>query len=60
MAVPKRRTSKMKKRLRRSGQRWRARKLNVCSECGSAAPSHIACPSCGYYKGRQVITVDEF
>lgn len=49
----------MKKRLRRSGQRWRAQKLNVCSECGSAAPSHIACPSCGYYKGRQVITVDE-
>ena len=21
-------------------------------------PSHTACPSCGYYKGRQVLTVD--
>lgn len=59
MAVPKRKTSKMKKRLRRSGQRWRARKLNVCPECGSAAPSHTACPSCGHYKGRQVLTVEE-
>lgn len=59
MAVPKRKISKMKKRLRRAGNRWRAPKLNVCAECGSAAQSHVACPSCGYYKGRQVITVDE-
>lgn len=50
----------MKKRLRRSGDRWRAPKLNVCSECGSSAPSHIVCPSCGFYNGRQVITVDDF
>jgi ribosomal protein L32 len=21
-------------------------------------PSHIACPSCGYYKDRQVLSVD--
>jgi len=60
MAVPKRRTSKMKKRLRRQANRWRASKLNVCDECGSAVPSHIACPSCGYYKGRQVVIVDDF
>ena len=60
MAVPKRRTSKMKKRLRRSGQRWRAAKLKTCPECNSAVPSHIACPSCGYYKGRQILVVDEF
>lgn len=49
----------MKKRLRRSGQRWHTAKLNVCAECGSAAPSHIACPRCGFYKGRQVLTVNE-
>lgn len=50
----------MKKRLRRSGQRWRAAKLKSCPECGSAVPSHIACPSCGYYKDRQVLSVDNF
>ena len=60
MAVPRTRTSKMKKRLRRSGQRWRAAKLKSCPECGSAVPSHIACPSCGYYKDRQVLSVDNF
>ncbi|MCL4105708.1 UNVERIFIED_CONTAM: hypothetical protein GTU68_023775 [Idotea baltica] len=60
MAVPKRRTSKMKKRLRRSGQRWRAAKFKTCPECDSAVPSHQACPSCGYYAGRQVLVVDEF
>lgn len=59
MAVPKRRTSKMKKRTRRSGNRWRAGKLNVCSECGSAVRSHCACPSCGNYNGRQVLAVEE-
>lgn len=60
MAVPKRRTSKMKKRLRRAGQRWRAPQFKACPECGSRVPSHIACPSCGYYKDRQVLSVDNF
>ena len=50
----------MKKRLRRSGQRWRAAKFKTCPECDSAVPSHQACPSCGYYAGRQVLVVDEF
>lgn len=50
----------MKKRLRRSGQRWRAAKLKSCPECSSAVPSHIACPSCGYYRNRQVLSVDSF
>jgi large subunit ribosomal protein L32 len=60
MAVPKRRTSKMKKRLRRATGRFRAPKFRPCPECGSATPSHIACPSCGHYKDRQVLSVDEF
>ncbi|MFK5921943.1 MAG: 50S ribosomal protein L32 [Verrucomicrobiota bacterium] len=60
MAVPKRRTSKMKKRLRRSGQRWRMAKLKTCPECDSAVRSHTACPSCGYYRDRQVLTIDTF
>lgn len=60
MAVPKRRTAKMKKRLRRSGQRWRAATFKSCPECGSSVPSHIACPSCGYYKDRQVLSVETF
>jgi len=58
MAVPKRRTSKMKKRQRRAANRWHAPQLCKCGQCGSTLPSHIACPSCGYYKGRQVLDIE--
>ncbi len=58
MAAPKRKTSKMKSRTRRAANRWHAPKLNTCPQCGSATRSHIACPSCGYYKDRQVLDVD--
>lgn len=58
MAVPKRRTSKQKKRQRRGANRWHAPKFQVCPECASAKQGHTACPSCGYYKDRQVISVD--
>jgi len=50
----------MKKRLRRAGNRWRAPKFKSCPECGSAVPSHQVCPSCGFYKDRQVLSVDNF
>jgi len=58
MAVPKRRTSKSKKRMRRAANRWHKPLLQNCPECGSAVPGHIACPSCGYYRGRQVLDVE--
>lgn len=48
----------MKQRTRQAANRWRAPQLNTCSQCGSRALPHIACPSCGYYNGRQVKTVD--
>ena len=58
MAVPKRRKSKSKSKMRRGANRWRAPKLNVCPECGSRTPGHIACPSCGYYRERQVLDIE--
>lgn len=58
MAVPKRRVSKMKQKMRRGATRWRAPKLQSCSECGNRVPGHIACPTCGYYAGRKVLDVD--
>ncbi|MBW2592770.1 MAG: 50S ribosomal protein L32, partial [Deltaproteobacteria bacterium] len=30
-----------------------------CPQCGEAVLPHHACPSCGSYKGRTVIEVDE-
>ena len=58
MAVPKRRKSKMKRKMRQGSARWRAPKLQVCGECGSRTPGHIACPTCGFYNGRQVLEID--
>ncbi|MBK1835239.1 50S ribosomal protein L32 [Roseibacillus ishigakijimensis] len=58
MASPKRRTSKMKQKMRRGANRWRKPLLKECPECGSRVPGHIACPSCGTYRERQVLDVD--
>jgi len=48
----------MRLRMRKAANRWHAAHLNKCPQCGSAVPSHIACPSCGYYRGRQVLTLE--
>lgn len=50
--------SKMRLRTRKAANRWHAPKLNKCSQCGSTTRSHTACSSCGYYKGRQVLTIE--
>jgi len=58
MAVPKRKTSKMRLRTRKAANRWHAPQLASCAQCGSAVRAHRACPSCGYYKGHQVLTIE--
>ncbi|PYJ38630.1 MAG: 50S ribosomal protein L32 [Verrucomicrobia bacterium] len=58
MGVPKRKTSKMRSRTRKAANRWHARLLNKCPQCGSAVVGHTVCPSCGYYRGRQVLTLE--
>jgi large subunit ribosomal protein L32 len=57
MGVPKRKTSKMRLRTRKASHRWTAPILNKCPQCGSTVQSHTACASCGYYKGRQVLSI---
>lgn len=32
-------------------------KVGKCSNCGAKKLSHRVCPVCGYYKGKQVITI---
>jgi large subunit ribosomal protein L32 len=48
----------MRLRTRKAANRWHAQELNKCGQCGSAVVSHRVCPSCGYYKGRQVLTIE--
>ncbi len=57
MPVPKRKVSKMRLRTRKAANRWHASKLGTCAQCGAKVPSHTACPACGYYKGRQILSI---
>lgn len=51
MAVPKRRTSKSRKRLRRGHHSAEGMALQKCPKCRSPKQPHRVCPSCGFYKG---------
>ncbi len=47
-------------RSRRDKRRYQAWKLDitnlsVCPNCGTLKKSHMACPQCGYYKGKIVL-----
>ncbi len=59
MAVPKRRTSKARQRSRAAHYKAYAPKLSVCPQCHQPKLPHRVCPSCGYYRGREVIKVEE-
>jgi large subunit ribosomal protein L32 len=60
MAVPKRRTSKSRKRKRRTHYKATAPTLAPCPKCGEPRVPHRVCPNCGYYRGvRRVAIADE-
>lgn len=61
MAVPKKRTSKAKKRTRRAGNNnLSAPSYQTCPSCYAPKRAHRACTSCGHYKDEQVIEVWEY
>lgn len=55
MAVPKRRTSKTKKRMRRTHLKLVAKTTVNCPNCGEVIQPHRACTKCGFYKGKNVL-----
>jgi large subunit ribosomal protein L32 len=59
MAVPFRRTSKTKKRMRRTHLKKEVGALTTCSKCGATIRPHRACKKCGNYKGKEAIAVAE-
>ena len=59
MAVPKRKTSKSKRDSRRASAQVLTKATIVeCPQCHETKLPHRVCPSCGYYKNREVISVD--
>jgi large subunit ribosomal protein L32 len=59
MAVPKRRTSKSKKRLRRGHHSGAGMRTQACPRCSSPKLPHRVCPTCGYYRGKKLVEVKE-
>jgi large subunit ribosomal protein L32 len=55
MALPKRRKSKSKSRMRRSHDALVTPNLVICKNCGNSIIPHRVCPGCGWYKDRVVI-----
>ncbi|MBI4482596.1 MAG: 50S ribosomal protein L32 [Acidobacteria bacterium] len=59
MPNPKRRHSKSRRGKRRAHDFLEPCMLSVCPNCHESKLPHRACPHCGYYKGRQVMPVEE-
>ena len=57
MAVPKRKHSNARTGSRRAHDSIKPRPLTVCSKCSTTIPTHVVCPTCGFYMGR-VVTPD--
>ncbi len=57
MAVPKKKTSKSKRNMRRSHHALSVVKSIECGNCGTRKLVHHVCEGCGEYKGRQVVDV---
>lgn len=60
MAVPKKKVSRARRDKRRSSV-WKleAPSLSKCTQCGELKMPHRVCPICGYYKGREVVKVED-
>ena len=59
MAVPKKRTSKQRKRKRRTHFKAEVVTTHECPKCGDPKIPHRVCPTCGHCKGEPVLDIVE-
>lgn len=57
MALPKRKHSKARRDKSRTHWRLVVASLSACPQCAKPIRPHRVCPSCGYYRGRQVLVI---
>jgi large subunit ribosomal protein L32 len=58
MAVPKKRTSRARRDRRRAHDAIHfTSAVEACPSCGELKRRHHMCPSCGVYRGQQVVEV---
>jgi len=60
VAQPKRRTTSSKRDMRRANHdKVTPPTLGVCPNCSAAVLPHRVCPSCGHFKGKQIVGAAE-
>ncbi|HZK16999.1 MAG: 50S ribosomal protein L32 [Anaerolineaceae bacterium] len=57
--LPKRKISPGRRDRRRSHDHLKASASVNCPNCGAPRLPHRVCPKCGYYQGREVISVSK-
>ena len=55
--VPKKRHTSGSRNQRRMHLFLKQPNITTCSKCGKPVKSHIACPACGFYKGKEAVDV---
>jgi large subunit ribosomal protein L32 len=58
MAVPKKKTSKSRRDMRRAHDALTVPGMSICPQCDEPKQSHRACASCGFYKDRNVLDTE--
>lgn len=58
MAVPKRKTSKARRDKRRANWKLMVPGVSACPNCQTIKLAHRVCPACGFYKGKEIIKVE--
>jgi large subunit ribosomal protein L32 len=58
-ALPKQRISRHRQGNRRRHIFLKTPELVTCQTCRELHRAHHVCPNCGYYRGRQVIVIEE-
>ncbi|MBW6486515.1 MAG: 50S ribosomal protein L32 [Syntrophales bacterium] len=59
MANPVKRHSKSRKNMRRAHDFLKTPSLSTCSQCHEPKLPHHVCPTCGSYKGREVVPLEK-
>ncbi|HHV65229.1 MAG TPA: 50S ribosomal protein L32 [Peptococcaceae bacterium] len=59
MGVHQNKQSKSRVRMRRAMDKLNAPNLVECPQCHKKKLQHHVCPECGYYKGKQVVSMGE-
>lgn len=55
MGVPKKRTTRSRKKNRQSHQKLKSPTITFCPQCKAPKLPHFACRKCGYYKGETAV-----